>query len=453
MTIESIVNDQREYYFKAHTKSVSFRIRQLKKLKANIQSNEKMILEALNKDLGKTSAEAFMTEIGIVYQEFDHVIKNLRKWNAPKKISSSMMSFPAKNYILRDPYGVVLILSPWNYPFNLTMMPLIGAIAGGNCAVVKPSETSPHTGKIIEKILNYTFAKEYIHCLPADTPHDDVNKQNYDYIFFTGSTSVGKEIMSIASQSLTPVTLELGGKSPAIIDESANIDIAAKRIAWGKFINAGQTCVAPDHVIIHESKKQAFIDSILAEIEERYKGAEYREDYPKIINEKHYQRLSSLLEDEMVLGGSLNEEAQKIAPALLPNSTFDSTVMEEEIFGPILPIITYQHLEDLIAYQQTLPKPLACYIFTENNHVSDMLLSRLSFGGGCINDTLMHLTHHDMPFGGVGASGMGHYHGKYSFDTFTHEKSIVKNTTIFDIPVRYGPFTETKSKLLRKFLS
>lgn len=453
MSMQSIVENQRKYYYKNHTKSVSFRIRQLKKLKLAVETNEKMILEALNKDLGKSEAEAFMTEIGIVYKEFDYVIKHLRSWNSPEKVSGSMMSFPAKNYVYRDPYGVVLILSPWNYPFNLTMMPLIGAIAGGNCALVKPSETSPHTAAIIEKILNYTFSEKYVYCAPADTPHDEVNKQQYDYIFFTGSTSVGKEIMGIASETLTPVTLELGGKSPAVVDETANIDVAVKRIAWGKFVNAGQTCVAPDHVITHSSKKQEFIDRMLSEIEERYSDAVHREDYPKIINEKHFKRLSGLLENEMVLGGSKNSETQKIAPALMPNSTFESEVMEEEIFGPILPVITYDNLEDLIAYQQTLPKPLAFYIFSENDRNVETLLSRLSFGGGCVNDTLMHLSHHDMPFGGVGASGMGHYHGKYSFDTFTHEKSVVKNSTIIDIPVRYAPFTEAKNKLFRKFLS
>lgn len=453
MSIQSIVENQRRYYYKNHTKSVSFRIRQLKKLKLAVETNEKMILEALNKDLGKSEAEAFMTEIGIVYKEFDYVIKHLRNWNSPDKVSGSMMSFPAKNYIYRDPYGVVLILSPWNYPFNLTMMPLIGAIAGGNCALVKPSETSPHTAAIIEKILNYTFSEKYVYCAPADTPHNEVNKQQYDYIFFTGSTSVGKEIMGIASETLTPVTLELGGKSPVVVDESANIDVAVKRIAWGKFVNAGQTCVAPDHVIIHSSKKQEFIDRMLSEIEERYSDAVHREDYPKIINEKHFKRLSGLLENEMVLGGSKNSETQKIAPALMPNSTFESEIMEEEIFGPILPIITYDNLQDLVAYQQTLPKPLAFYIFSENNRNVETLLSRLSFGGGCVNDTLMHLSHHDMPFGGVGASGIGHYHGKYSFDTFTHEKSVVKNSTIIDIPVRYAPFTQAKNKLFRKFLS
>lgn len=453
MSIKSLVDNQREYYFEDRTKSVDFRIRQLKKLQSAIRANEKIILEALNKDLGKSRAEAYMTELGIVYKEFNYVIKNLKKWNAPKKVSGSMMSFPAKNYIYRDPYGVVLILSPWNYPFNLTITPLIGAIAGGNCVIVKPSESSPHTAEIIEKILNHTFAREYVHAVSANTPHDDVNKQQYDYIFFTGSTSVGKEIMNIASKTLTPITLELGGKSPAIVDETANIDVAVKRIAWGKFINAGQTCIAPDHVLIHQSQKQAFIDRFLVEIEERYKNAELRDDYPKIINEKHFNRLSGLLDNEIVLGGNLNEQSLKISPALLPNSTIDSKVMEEEIFGPILPIITYENMDELISYQQSLPKPLACYIFTENENIANMLLTKLSFGGGCINDTIMHLTHPEMPFGGVGSSGMGHYHGKYSFDTFTHEKSVVKNSTLIDIPVRYAPFTQAKSKLLRKFLS
>lgn len=452
MSVEALVLEQKKYFLNDYTRPVDFRIRQLRKLKTAIKANEKIILKALYDDLGKSSTEAYITELGIIYQEINHAIKHLKKWAKPKKVKSSVMSLPASSYIYAEPYGVTLILSPWNYPVNLTMGPLIGAIAAGNCAIVKPSETSPHTSEILEKIINYTFVEEFVHCLPCDTPHDEVNKQDYDYIFFTGSTKIGKEIMSIASQTLTPVTLELGGKSPAIIDKTANIDVAARRIAWGKFINSGQTCVAPDHVIIHESIKDAFIERLIAEINERYYDAENRDDYPKIINDKHFERLSNLLDHPSLIGGNINKTERKIAPAILPDSNLNSAEMAEEIFGPILPILTFNHLDDLITQQQALPKPLATYIFTEDNNVANKLLLKLSFGGGCVNDTLMHLASNTLPFGGVGASGMGAYHGKASFDTFTHYKSVVKNTTAVDFPVRYAPFDQAKSKLFKRFL-
>lgn len=452
MSVEALVSEQRKYFLNDYTRPVDFRVRQLRKLRTALKANEKIILDALYEDLGKSSTEAYMTELGIIYQEINYAIKHLKKWASPKKVKSSIMSLPASSHIYAEPYGVTLILSPWNYPVNLTIGPLIGAIAAGNCAVVKPSETSPKTSAILEKIINYTFVEEFVHCLPYDTPHDEVNKQDYDYIFFTGSTRIGKEIMSIASQTLTPVTLELGGKSPAIIDETANIDVAARRIAWGKFINAGQTCVAPDHLIIHESIKDAFIERLIDEINERYEGAENRDDYPKIINNKHFERLTALLDHPKLIGGKVNVNERKIAPALLPDSHLNEEVMAEEIFGPILPILTYDNTDDLIVQQQALPKPLATYIFTEDNNTANLLLQKLSFGGGCVNDTLMHLASHSLPFGGVGASGMGAYHGKASFDTFSHFKSVVKNTTAVDFPVRYAPFDQAKSKLFKRLL-
>lgn len=452
MSVEALVLEQRKYFLNDYTRPVDFRVRQLRKLRTALKANEKIILDALYEDLGKSSTEAYMTELGIIYQEINYAIKHVKKWASPKKVKSSVMSLPASSHIYAEPYGVTLILSPWNYPVNLTIGPLIGAIAAGNCAVVKPSETSPKTSAILEKIINYTFVEEFVHCLPYDTPHDEVNKQDYDYIFFTGSTRIGKEIMSIASQTLTPVTLELGGKSPAIIDETANIDVAARRIAWGKFINAGQTCVAPDHLIIHESIKDAFIERLIDEINERYEDAESRDDYPKIINNKHFERLTALLDDPKLIGGRVNVKETKIAPAILPDSYLNDDVMAEEIFGPILPILTYDNIDDLIVQQQALPKPLATYIFTEDNNTANLLLQKLSFGGGCVNDTLMHLASHSLPFGGVGASGMGAYHGKASFDTFSHFKSVVKNTTTVDFPVRYAPFDQAKSKLFKRLL-
>ncbi|MCK1976477.1 aldehyde dehydrogenase [Jeotgalicoccus huakuii] len=452
MSVEALVLEQRKYFLNDYTRPVDFRVRQLRKLRTALKANEKIILDALYEDLGKSSTEAYMTELGIIYQEINYAIKHVKKWASPKKVKSSVMSLPASSHIYAEPYGVTLILSPWNYPVNLTIGPLIGAIAAGNCAVVKPSETSPKTSAILEKIINYTFVEEFVHCLPYDTPHDEVNKQDYDYIFFTGSTRIGKEIMSIASQTLTPVTLELGGKSPAIIDETANIDVAARRIAWGKFINAGQTCVAPDHLIIHESIKDAFIERLIDEINERYEDAESRDDYPKIINNKHFERLTALLDDPKLIGGRVNVKETKIAPAILPDSYLNDDVMAEEIFGPILPILTYDNIDDLIVQQQALPKPLATYIFTEDNNTANLLLQKLSFGGGCVNDTLMHLASHSLPFGGVGASGMGAYHGKASFDTFSHFKSVVKNTTAVDFPVRYAPFDQAKSKLFKRLL-
>lgn len=452
MSVEALVLEQRKYFLNDYTRPVDFRIRQLRKLRTALKANEKIILEALYEDLGKSPTEAYMTELGIIYQEINYAVKHLKKWTSPKKVKSSVMSMPASSYIYPEPYGVTLILSPWNYPVNLTIGPLIGAIAAGNCAVVKPSETSPHTSAILEKILNYTFVEEFVHCLPCDTPHDEVNKQNYDYIFFTGSTRIGKEIMSIASQTLTPVTLELGGKSPAIIDRTANIDVTARRIAWGKFINSGQTCVAPDHVIVHEDVKNEFIERFIDEINERYEEAEVRDDYPKIINEKHFERLTALLDNPKLIGGKVNVSERKIAPAILPDSDLNSDAMSEEIFGPILPILTFKNLDDLITQQQALPKPLATYIFTEDDNVANKLLQKLSFGGGCVNDTIMHLASHSLPFGGVGASGMGAYHGKASFDTFSHQKSVVRNTTAVDFPVRYAPFDQAKSKLFKRFL-
>lgn len=418
-----------------------------------IRQSEDEICQAIYQDLGKSNAETYMAEIGMVYAEIKEALRKLDRWSRPKRVAGTMATFPAKNYLYSEPYGVVLILAPWNYPFNLSMAPLVGAIAAGNCAVLKCSKSSIHTANVIRSIINNTFPAKYICCVDAEAAYDEVLEQNYDYIFFTGSPGVGKIIMKAASEHLTPVSLELGGKSPCIVTESADLRMAAKRIVWGKFLNAGQTCISIDYVIVKESVKQRFVQYLQEEIEKRYADAQERDDYPNIISVYHYDRLCGLIDREKtVLGGKRNPQKRKIAPTILPEAEFDHEIMEEEIFGPILPVISYRSLEEMIRLIKDRPKPLACYIFTGEKKTADRLISEISYGGGCVNDVFLHIANHHLPFGGVGYSGMGGYHGKYSFDTFSHKKGVVKNLTCVDIPLRYAPYDEKKRKLLKHFL-
>jgi aldehyde dehydrogenase (NAD+) len=449
--IKKIVENQREFFNNNKTKSISFRKAMLKKMLFAIQQNEDEICNAIYQDLGKSKAEAYMTEIGIVYAELKEAIKNLDKWSRPQKVRGTISTFPAKNYIYSEPYGITLILAPWNYPFNLSMAPLVGAIAAGNCVIMKCSRSSINTSKIIQRILNGIFTKEYIFCVDAQIEYDEVLKQKYDYIFFTGSPNVGKIIMRAASENLTPVSLELGGKSPCIVERSANMRLAAKRIVWGKFLNSGQTCISIDYIVVEDTVKDIFVKYLLEEIQNRYAVAENKDDYPNIINAHHYERLCKRIDKEkVVIGGGRNPEKRKIAPTILPEADFDHEIMEEEIFGPILPVISYHRLDDIIKKIKDMSKPLACYIFTEDKHIANKLISEISYGGGCINDVVIQFANHHMPFGGVGNSGMGSYHGKFSFDTFSHKKSVVKNKTYIDIPVRYAPYDEKKLKILKR---
>ena len=449
--INTLVANQKSYFSTYETRDISFRKRQLKLLQSNIKKHEKEIFLALKNDLNKSEFEAYETEIGMVNEELNFMIKNIESLSKHKKIKTPLMHFPSKSYQFQDPLGCVLIMSPWNYPFQLTMTPLIGAIASGNCVVVKPSNYAKATSRVIKKILNI-FDDNYICVVEGGR---DVNTllldEKYDFIFFTGSPTVGKLVMEKASKHLTPIVLELGGKSPCIVDETANIDLSAKRIIWGKLLNSGQTCVAPDYLIVHETIKDKLVEAMKKYILQFYGvSPESNTEYPKIINENHFNRLSTLIENSKdVIGGECNKNTMQIAPAIIDNCTFESVVMEDEIFGPILPIITYTNLDEIIYTINARPKPLALYCFTTSKNNENKVLQHALFGGGCINDTIIHFANSNLSFGGVGESGMGKYHGKESFYTFSNKKSILKKGLFLDINVRYAPYKD-KIKILRK---
>lgn len=444
MTIESIVSSQRNFFHMNTTKDLSFRREALEKLLEAIEENKQAIFDALKADLGKSEQEAYMTEVGLVTGAIRNAISHLHKWAKPIRHKTSLTHFPAKSYVLSEPYGVVLILSPWNYPFFLSMSPLIGAIAAGNCVVLKTSRSSSHTSAVISTIINNTFSSNYICALNTNIDYSEIFNCTYDYIFFTGSERVGRMVMRHASETLTPVTLELGGKSPCIIDRSANLKLAAKRIVWGKLLNSGQTCVAPDYVVIPTDKKDAFVTYLQKYTQMLIPNSLDNEMYPKIINLHHFIRLRNLIGNaSAVIGGKSDEKKFKIEPAFFTEATFDDDVMKNEIFGPILPIISYDNLDEVLDIIKKRPRPLACYIFGRSRAFQKKVLSTLSFGGGCINDTVMHVSNENLPFGGVGQSGMGSYHGKYSFDTFSHKKAILARGS-FDFPMRYTLYTNEK---------
>lgn len=426
----------------------------LQDLKRVIKKYEDEILEALKKDLNKSFFEGYETEVGIVLEEINYTLKHLNKWVKAKRVKTPIFHFPATSYIYQEAYGKVLIMSPWNYPFQLTIAPLVGAIAAGNRVVVKPSEYSNNTASIIEKILNEVFSQDEVKVVRGGRAvNQDLLKQKYDYIFFTGSPTVGKIVMEAAAKHLTPVTLELGGKSPCIVDNSAKVKLAAKRIVWGKFLNAGQTCVAPDYLLVHQDIKDELVKEMIDYIKEFYGNSPIdNPDYPKIINKKHFERINRLIENEdIITGGNYNEQTMKIAPTILDKINWQSLVMQEEIFGPVLPIMEFDNLNQVIEMIGAQPKSLALYFFTTSKENEKKILSNISFGGGCINDTIIHLSNSNLPFGGVGNSGMGQYHGKASFDTFSHPKSIIKKSNLIDIYLRYPPF-KNHLKLLKKFL-
>lgn len=455
MEYKSMLHTQRAYFQTGDTKDVEFRIRQLKKLYQWITVHEQEIMDALYMDLNKSNFEAYATEIGIVKEEIRYTLKHLRKWAAPKRVPTPITQFPSKSFIYPEPYGIVLIMSPWNYPFQLTIAPLVGAICAGNCAVVKPSAYSPHTTKVIADMLRELFQEKYIAVVEGGRQENQaLLNEKFDYIFFTGSVNVGKYVMEKASAHLTPVSLELGGKSPCIVDETADLKLAAKRIVWGKFLNSGQTCVAPDYILVQNSVKDKLVRYMEKYIRKMFgKDPMQNPDYPKMINEKHYDRVLGLIKGEnVVTGGCGKRETLQIAPTVLKDVAPDAPVMQEEIFGPVLPVLTYRDISEVERFVADRPKPLALYLFTGSRETADRITENLSFGGGCINDTIIHLATSQMGFGGVGASGMGSYHGKKSFETFSHAKSIVNKSTWMDLPIRYMPYTKGKEKLLRKFL-
>lgn len=455
MNLQKIVSAQRGFFATDATKSVSFRKEALRKLYSEIVSSEKEIFAALQKDLHKSDFEGYMTEVGIIRDECRHTIAHIKNWAKPTRVSTPLSQFPAHSFILKEPYGVALIMSPWNYPFQLTLAPLIGAIAAGNCAVIKPSAYSPATSQVIADLIAKIFPPEYVTVVQGGRKENaELLDIRFDYIFFTGSTTVGHLVMEKASRYITPISLELGGKSPAIIDQTTNLSLAATRLCWGKFLNAGQTCIAPDYILIYEDAKAAFLTEMARAISEAFpNGAMQDEDYVHIINEKQFSRLLPLLKDgHTVIGGASDASTRCIEPTVLDNITFDSPVMQNEIFGPILPILTYTDLDEALALLKTRPKPLALYIFSKSKATCDKILRSISFGGGCINDSVIHFATSGIGFGGVGDSGMGAYHGKKSFDTFTHEKGIVDKKTWLDLPMRYQPYKKSNFRLLRKFL-
>ncbi len=451
--IKTNLQKQRDYFEKGYTKELAFRIKYLKKLGVSIKKHEKDIMEALHQDLNKAPFEAYATEIGIVLEELRFVLKNITKWATPKRAKTTLANYISNSRIYSEPYGIVLIMSPWNYPFQLTIAPLIGAIAAGNGAVVKPSNYSPNTSKVIELILSEVFPKEYVSVVQGGREANArLLDEKFDYIFFTGSVEVGKLVMSAAAKHLTPVTLELGGKSPCIVDETANLDIAARRIVWGKYVNAGQTCVAPDYLLVHQSVKVELLQKMKGYMKQFYGMEGNYEELPKIINKKHYERLLALMEgEEVIIGGKAMEESNQIEPTILDHINWDSKIMAEEIFGPILPVIEYHNLDEMIKKINSRPKPLALYYFTTSKAREKKIINSISYGGGCINDTIMHLATSYMPFGGVGESGMGGYHGKASFETFSHQKSILNKSLRIDIPLRYPPY-KNKLESIKKIL-
>lgn len=440
--LNEILQKQRAFFSSHETKAYSFRREQLKKLKAIIKQNTDNIAEALKKDLNKSYEEAYLTETSIVLQEIDYHLKNLKLWMEDEEVQTPLHILPSQSFIRMEPLGTALIIAPWNYPFQLLINPLVGAISAGCTAVLKPSPYTPHIEKVMHDLITQVFDEKYVAIVHGGKEENELLlKERFDLIFFTGSPVLGKVVMRAAAEHLTPVILELGGKSPCIVDEKASVAIAAKRIAWSKTINAGQTCIAPDYVLVHESVKDDLLKNIQAYWEKTYgQDASKSAFYPKIVNEKAFDRLSNLLTSgKLTYGGKTNREERFISPTILENVTDNDPVMQEEIFGPILPIMTYKHINEAIQYVNTHEKPLALYFYGSNKTAKEVLL-KTSSGGACINDGLMHIANHHLPFGGVGNSGMGNYHGKRSFTAFSHQRGIVKTPTWLDIPFKYPPF-------------
>lgn len=449
---------QKQFFETGRTRDLAFRICQLQLLADAMRKNETVLEEALKKDLGKSAFESYATEIGFVLADIRYTIQNLQKWSAPKRVRTPLYLFPGKSKIQKEPYGSVLILGPYNYPVQLLAEPLVGAIAAGNCAVLKPSELTPHVSEAMYQIVHSTFKEEYIACVEGGVEvNQELLSQKFDYIFFTGSERVGRIVMKAAAENLTPVTLELGGKSPVIIEKTANIKEAARRIAWGKLMNAGQTCVAPDYVLVDESRKQQFLTEMKTAFSHLY-GKEIKKNphFGRIVNERHMERLQKILEQDakyLFCGGEADALQRYIEPAILDlGKDQNAASMQEELFGPILPVLSYHKLEDAVRFVNKRAKPLALYLFTKKRSAERFVLERVSSGGVCVNDTISHLINPDLPFGGVGASGMGQYHGKYSFDTFTHEKSVFYKPADWNLPVCYPPFTRGKMNLVKFFL-
>ncbi len=449
--MKEFAETMREYFYLGETLDIDFRIKQLKKLKKALIENDENIIQALNDDLNKSSFESVISETGIIQEEINYYIKNLKKLAKPEKVKVPLTLKPGKSEIYNEPYGVVLIISPWNYPLYLSIAPLIAAIAAGNCAVLKLSEYSENTSRVIAKMINEIFEEEYIYAVRGDAVTGAaLLRERFDYIFFTGNQNIGKIVMKAASTNLTPVTLELGGKSPCIVTEECDIKDAAKKIIWGKALNAGQTCVAPDYILCHSRIKKELINALIAESTIIF-GAHSSEhpDFPKIISKKHFERILRLIDaSKIVFGGNINQSDLKIDMTIMDNVTFNDKIMHDEIFAPVLPVIEYTNIDDIIPVLKEKEKALALYIFTTNKKYEKKIIENISFGSGAVNDVVVHISNNNAPFGGVGSSGMGAYHGKYSFETFSHQKHIYKKYSLFDNKLRYFP-KGNKEKIIR----
>ena len=455
MSIESIVAASRAYFVQGETLDIAFRKDALRKLRSVILARESEINAALLKDLNKSPSESYMCEVGMTLAELNYVLDHVDRWAKKHPVLTPLAQFHARSFTVHNPYGVVLIMSPWNYPFMLTMEPLIGALAAGNCCVVKPSAYAPATSAMIREIVSSCFPPEYVAVVEGGRKENQaLLDQRFDYIFFTGGVTVGREVMRKAAEHLTPVSLELGGKSPCIVDATAKLDLAAKRLAFGKLLNCGQTCVAPDYLLIDRKVKDEFLVLLKKHITAMIGEDALKNDkYVRMISRRHYDRVLGLIDPaKVVYGGKGDEETLHIQPTIMDGVTSDDPVMQEEIFGPILPVIAYDTMDEAVAFVNKREHPLALYLFSEDKAVQERFLCSVPFGGGCINDTIIHLATSRMGFGGVGHSGMGSYHGIRSFKTFSHEKSIVQKSTWMDLPVRYMPYSNLKDKLLRIFL-
>ncbi|KKI93463.1 aldehyde dehydrogenase [Bacillus sp. SA1-12] len=453
-TVKAQVQAQKQFFQSGKTRSKEFRISMLETLAEQVRTHEEEICESLKQDLNKSKTEAYLTEIGFLLEEIRFTLKHLDKWMKPEKAKTAKTHIGSRAYKIAEPYGVTLIIAPWNYPFQLQLAPLIGAIAAGNTAILKPSELTPHTSNLLAKLIKEEFDPSYIAVMEGGVETTtNLLEQPFDYIFFTGSVQVGKIVMQAAAKQLIPLTLELGGKSPCIVDETADIKLAAKRIAFGKWTNAGQTCIAPDYLYVHKRIRHQFIDELKSVVLDFYgKNPVENEDYVSIVNDRHYNRLISYMTDgEILFGGQLSNEKRKIAPTLLVPNALTVPVMTEEIFGPILPILEYETIQEVIEFVTSRPKPLALYVFTTDEGVEKMVTESISFGGGCVNDTLMHIATPYLPFGGVGESGMGTYHGESSFTAFSHFKSVLKQTNRFDLSIRY-PNAKNRLKMIKRLM-
>ncbi len=453
MNYTNLLEKQRSFFATQATKDISFRIQQLKRFKNSIQKNEKLLFEAIYKDFKKSDYETHITELSLIYHEIDLAIVKIKKWTKKKSITPSLANFPSRAYSIPEPLGNALIIGAWNYPYQLSLGPVVGAIAAGCTIILKPSEIAHHSAIAMEKIIKENFNDNYFKVILGAVPETtELLAHKFDTIFFTGSTTVGKIVYQAAAKHLTPVTLELGGKSPAIITEHCNIDMAAKRLVWSKFLNAGQTCIAPDYIMVAESIQSTLIEALIKYIK-KFDYSIDNKNYTQIINQKNFDRLKQLMPQKKVIyGGDCIQNERIITPTLLDNITFDDSIMQEEIFGPLLPIITYKNIDSAIEDIKKIPQPLSCYLFTKNKKLRHKILRELSFGGGAINDAVMHITEIDLPFGGVGASGMGSYHGEAGFKAFSHYKSILQKPFWFEPNLKYAPYTKTKLSIIKKLL-